>query len=98
MYELTLTSGARRDLKRLDSNVQRQIFDRFTWLCENCDRCTHKALKGRFKGKFSLKSGNYRIIYTFNRQTQEIEVSQIEKRSSVYNVIRFSHASIKNTS
>ncbi len=84
MYELTLTSGARRDLKRLDFKIQRQISDRLRWLCENCDECSHKALKGQFKGKFRLKSGNYRIIYTFNKQTQEIEVSQIENRSSVY--------------
>ncbi len=84
MYELTLTLGARQNLVSLDSKIKRQITNRLRWLCENCDKCSHKALKGQFKGKFRLKSGNYRIIYTFDKHSQSITVFQIENRSSVY--------------
>ncbi len=84
MYELILTPNAERELQRLNAKLQNKIVNKLRWLCANCDACSHKALQGRFKGKYRLKSGNYRIIYTFNKQTQQITVSQIENRSSVY--------------
>jgi addiction module RelE/StbE family toxin len=84
MYELTLTSGARRDLKRLDVKIQRQVHRKLERLRENCDEYSHKALKGNYRGQFKLPCGNYRVIYSFNKQTETIEVSQIEHRSSVY--------------
>lgn len=47
MYELILTSNARRDLRRLDAKIQRQILRKLRHLCENCDDYPHKALKGK---------------------------------------------------
>ena len=84
MYELILTLGAERDLERLDGKIRKQIRNRFEWLCKNCDQWSHKALKGNYKGKFKLPSGNYRIIYTYDRHARIVEVSRIRHRSSVY--------------
>ena len=84
MYELIMTSNARRDLRRLDTRIQTQILRKLRWLCENCDGYPHKALKGRYRGQFKLPSGDYRAIYTYNKQVSTIEVSRIGHRSSVY--------------
>ncbi len=84
MYELILTRNAERDLRRLDGRIRRQIHDKLEWLRVNCDKCSHKALKGNYRGQFRLASGDYRAIYTFNKQTTTIEVSRIQHRSSVY--------------
>ncbi|RKU15979.1 type II toxin-antitoxin system mRNA interferase toxin, RelE/StbE family [Candidatus Poribacteria bacterium] len=84
MYELILTRSAEQDLQRLDDKIRRQIHNRLEWLRVNCDKCSHKALKGNYKGQFKLRSGDYRAIYTYNKQTTAIEVSRIRHRSSVY--------------
>ena len=84
MYELILTRNAERDLQRLDAKIRRQVFSKLERLCENCEQYPHEALKGRYKGKFKLPSGDYRIIYTYNKQMQTVEVFRIQHRSSVY--------------
>ncbi|MYF55377.1 type II toxin-antitoxin system RelE/ParE family toxin [Candidatus Poribacteria bacterium] len=84
MYELILTQNAERDLQRLDGRIRRQIHDKLERLRENCDICSHKALTAKYKGHFRLASGDYRAIYTFNKQTKTIVVSRIGHRSSVY--------------
>ena len=84
MYELILTRNAERDLQRLDAKIQRQVLRKLERLREKCDEYNHKALKGPYKGNFKLPSGDYRAIYTYNKQTAIIEVSRIQHRSSVY--------------
>ena len=84
MYELILTPAAEGDLERLDGKIRRQIRSKLELLRENCDQWPHRALKGNYKGKFKLPSGDYRIIYTYDRRAQTVEVSRIGHRSSVY--------------
>lgn len=84
MYALTLTSNAKRDLRRLDAKIRRQVRRKLERLRENCDEYPHEALRGNYKGKFKLPSGNYRAIYTYDKQTKIIEVSRIRHRSSAY--------------
>lgn len=85
MYELRLTSNARRDLRRLSANIQAQVLSKLERLCDICETYPHRALKGRYRGQFSLRVADiYRIIYTFDRQTQTIEVSRIRHRSVAY--------------
>ena len=84
MYELILTRNAERDLQRLDAKIRRQIRNKLERLCENCDEYTHQALKGPYKGKFKLPCGDYRALYTYDKQTATIEVSRIRHRSVVY--------------
>lgn len=85
MYEVILTSNAQRDLQRLDTSIRTQIHHKLEWLCENCDKRRHTALKGKHKGKFRFKAAkDYRILYAFNRQTRVLTVSRIQHRSKVY--------------
>ena len=85
MYDLILTSNARRDLRRLSANIQAQVLNKLDRLCRNCETYPHRALKGRYSGQFSLRVADiYRIIYTFDRQMQTIEVSRIRHRSVAY--------------
>ena len=84
MYELILTSNARRDLRRLDAKIQTQILRKLRRFCRNCDEYPHKALKGKYRGQFKLPSGDYRAIYTYDNQALTVRVSRIRHRSSVY--------------
>ena len=84
MYTLVLDSRVESDLQRLHPSVARSIQRKIAWLCENCDNQKHKALKGKHKGKFTLKMNDYRVIYSFDRYVREITVHQVGHRSKVY--------------
>ena len=83
-YTVELDPDAQADLERLDATIREQALRKLKWLSENCDAASHKALKGRYRGEFSLKSGNYRILYTYNRRTTTIKVSRIRHRLVAY--------------
>lgn len=85
MYTLEISANARADLRRLDPTIRSRVHSTLLQLQETCEDRPHKALRGRHRGKFSLRvAKHYRIIYTFNRQTREISVSRIGHRSRVY--------------
>ena len=54
MYTLELDSRAQSDMQRFHPTVKAQIFEKLERLCENCENQPHKALKGKYRGKFSL--------------------------------------------
>ncbi len=85
MYTLVMDSRAESDLERLSPPIAQRIRKRLEKLCQNPDNEHHKALKGKYKGKFSLKiAKHYRIIYSFNKSIREVTVHQIGHRSKVY--------------
>ena len=84
MYTLIMDSRAESDLLRLHPSIARGIRSKLNWLCENCDVHRHKALKGKHKGKFTLKMNDYRVIYSFDKHVREITVHQAKHRSRVY--------------
>ena len=84
MYTLKLRARARANLRRLDATIRERVLNKLDQLCKNCETYPHKALKGGDRGKFSLKMQDYRTIYSFNREKQEVIVHRIGHRSSVY--------------
>ena len=54
-------------------------------LCANWDEHPKKALKGIHRGKFSLTvAKDYRVLYSFNANTEEVFVHEVGHRSGVY--------------
>ena len=85
MYTLATDPRAESDLARLPSTIAHRVRRRLERLCENPDNEHHKALKGKHKGKFSLRvAKHYRIIYSLDRSAKEVTVYQIGHRSKVY--------------
>lgn len=65
MYTLATDLRAESDLARLPSTIAYRVRRRLERLCENPDNEHHKALKGKHKGKFSLRvAKHYRVIYS----------------------------------
>ena len=85
MYTLELDSRAQSDIQRFHPTVKARILEKLERLCENCDNQPHKALKGKYRSKFSLTvAKDYRIVYSFNTRIREVSVHQIGHRSKVY--------------
>lgn len=85
-YEVEFTRTAERDLSRLDKTVAQQALDKLSWLADNADFVTHKALTARFRNAFSLRIGDYRAIYGRNRTKRIITVQMVRHRSEVYRI------------
>ena len=85
MYTLATDPRAEADLARLPSTITQRVRRRLERLCEDPDAEHHKALKGKHRGKFSLRiAKHYRVIYSLDRSTKEVTVHQIGHRSKVY--------------
>ena len=84
MYRLAFKLRAESGLEDLDTTIRVRVFAKLQYLCENCDEHRHKALKGSHSGKFSLKVGTYRALYTFSKRDREITVHEIGHRSKIY--------------
>jgi mRNA interferase RelE/StbE len=61
--ELLLTERARRDLAALPRGLQEAVIDTLT-LLEVRPNELGKELRGRLRGLWSCRVGNYRILYT----------------------------------
>ena len=55
-----------------------------TWLAENVDLVNHRALTGRWDGFYRLRAGDYRALYTIDRENRRIVVELVGHRSEVY--------------
>lgn len=83
VYAVELTARAVRDLNRLEQ-AQPAIFEKLTAKIRSLssDPKAGKPLVGPLKGKWSLRVGDYRIIYEPGKKT--IVVLTINHRREVY--------------
>ncbi|MBI4729827.1 MAG: type II toxin-antitoxin system RelE/ParE family toxin [Acidobacteria bacterium] len=85
MPELLLTRRARRDLGDLPRQVQEAVA-RTLVLVESDPQTAGKPLRGRLKGLWSCRVGNYRVLYTIEgaRTRSRIIVRAIRHRAVAY--------------
>jgi mRNA interferase RelE/StbE len=74
-------------LEKSSKEIAQRIFDKIKWLSENFDGVPHIALKGeRWRGAYKLRSGNYRIIYSCDKNKKIITIHLIGDRKEIYSV------------
>ena len=83
-YQVNWEQDASEALDKLDTKVVERVMVRVYWLAANLDRIKPEALKGRFKGYFKLKAGDYRIVYAIDQAHRLIIIHDIGHRSGVY--------------
>ena len=86
MYSLKFLNSSKKEFKNLDKATQKIIKEKLLLLAQNPDNLKNniKALKGEFKGKFRLRIGNYRVVYTIDNEQIIIIVVRIGHRKEVY--------------
>lgn len=68
----------------LDPSVAKRIYKRVKWLGEHFDSITPEPLEGDWKGKFKFRIGDYRVVYTVNRDEGYLMVHMVQHRREVY--------------
>ncbi len=83
-YAVEFQADAIDDLGRLDTAIVRQVRNRLDGLAENAETMRHRMLSGRLRGLFRLRIGDYRLLYTLDRENRTIVVRAVRHRSEVY--------------
>ncbi|MEM4204877.1 MAG: type II toxin-antitoxin system RelE/ParE family toxin [Candidatus Methanomethylicaceae archaeon] len=84
MFQVEFTTSAETDLARLDKPVAQRVLKKLRWLAENFEAITPETLTGQWQGVFKLRVGDYRVLYTCDREKQKIVVHFVRHRREVY--------------
>jgi len=83
-YAIQFTHQAEEDLEHLDKTIAQQTANKIDWLSQNMTSIIPTPLKGQFKGKYKLRVGDWRIMYSFEHVSHVITIYAIRHRSEVY--------------
>jgi mRNA interferase RelE/StbE len=83
MYTVVVEKRCLRDLKNLDKAVVKRAFGLIETVIAP-DPYSGKELKGRYKGLFSYRFSDYRIVYEIRKKQLIVVVLRIRHRKHVY--------------
>ena len=83
MFKVMVPKAAFKELEKIDSENQKLVFSKIKDLEEGIFT-SDKALKGKHKGKFRKRAGNYRIVYLKENDVLVVTLIRIAHRKEVY--------------
>ena len=83
MFKIIIPKTTFKELEKFDTQNQKLVFEKIKDL-ESGNFLNDKALKGKHKGKFRKRAGNYRIIYLKEDNFLVITVIRVAHRKEVY--------------
>jgi mRNA interferase RelE/StbE len=83
MFKIIFPKATFKELEKIDSENQKLIFEKIKDL-ETGNFAKDKTLKGKHKGKFRKRAGNYRIVYLKENDILVITLIRIAHRKEVY--------------
>ena len=81
-YRIETTRRFEKDFKRLSLDVRRRIDTQLRML--ETDPIAGKALRGDFTGTYSLRVGEYRVLYAIDHSAKRIILLTAGHRAKVY--------------
>lgn len=82
MYSLQLSKRFDRDFSKLDKEVRDRVVEKLREISDNPR--VGKPLKGRLKGLYSARAGDYRVIYQILDDKEMVVVVTVGHRKKVY--------------
>lgn len=83
MFKIIIPKATFKELERIDSENQKLVYSKIQDL-EKGLFTNDKALKGKHKGKFRKRAGNYRIVYLKENDILVITLIRIAHKKEVY--------------
>ena len=83
MFKVIIPKATFKELEKIDSLNQKLIFEKIKNL-EAGIFTSDKALKGKHKGMYRKRAGNYRIVYLKENDILVITLIRIAHRKEVY--------------
>ncbi len=85
-YLIEFTPQAEKDLLRIDKSIAINIVNKIDWLSQNIESIMPVPLKGRFKGKYKLRVGDWRVVYSIDYSTHVITIYAVRHRREIYKI------------
>ena len=82
MPKISWSKEAFDDLKSLDKVIAKRIVNKISWFGENFESLTPEMLSNELNNLYKIRVGNYRVVYSINNNTLQIE--WIGHRKEVY--------------
>jgi mRNA interferase RelE/StbE len=83
-YTVKYQPQAVSDLKKLDRQTQKRIIAKITWLAENFEQIIPQSLTENWSSFYKLRVGDYRVIYSIDRQIEVLWIEKIGHRKEIY--------------
>ena len=83
MFKVIVPKATFKELEKIDTPNQNLIFEKIKDL-ETGNFSNDKSLKGKHKGKFRKRAGNYRIVYLKENDILLVTVIRVAHRKEVY--------------
>lgn len=83
MYKVIVPKASFKELEKVSSENQKLIYSKIQDL-EKGIFTSDKALKGKHKGKFRKRAGDYRIVYLKENDILVITLIRVAHRKEVY--------------
>ncbi|HAH20130.1 MAG: hypothetical protein A2Y00_01375 [Omnitrophica WOR_2 bacterium GWF2_43_52] len=89
MHKIEFSELAAKELERIYRS-DRRLYSRFITGVESLKEHPYqgKRLKGRLKGDFSLRMGDYRIIYTVQKDKLVVYIIDLGHRKEIYRQLK----------
>ncbi len=81
-YEVLVGANAVRSIRRLPKQAQKAVVAALSSL--GTDPCAGKRLTGELAGTWSLRRGDYRVLYRIDDGRRTVEVARVGHRRDVY--------------
>lgn len=83
-YQVAVAAAAENDLATLPDTVQGRILEALTGLDTEKRPPASRELAGRLRGMRRLRVGDYRVSYTVEEETRQVNVWAVGHRREVY--------------
>lgn len=83
-YRVVILDRAKKELAAISPPDRRRVTKYIDALVENPTPSNSKAMKGEFAGYYRVRCGNYRVLYSIQRNKLIIVVIRIGHRREVY--------------
>ncbi len=83
-FHVEFTPKSIQDLSRLDKPVAQRILDKIKWLSQNMEIASPEPLSYGLKGKWKLRVGDWRVVYSMDETVRSMVILYVDHRSKVY--------------
>ncbi len=82
IYRVAASNRFSKDFEKLDRRLQLRVRREIESLADN--PYFGKALKGELEGRYSLRIGEYRVIYLIDKRDKVVQLITVRHRGKAY--------------
>ncbi len=83
-YRIAYRPSVLVDLLAIEKGMAQRLFDKTKWLASNVENLRHDPLAPDLPGMAQYAVGNWRILYSIDREDHVVDIHRIGTRGELY--------------